>query len=79
MTQTGIPRSRGQKIFRIGMWWQVIGCGPLYLIILLSWIGVVDRDVNPVGPGILAFFSFIPSIITMIVGGVMMAREKRAQ
>lgn len=70
---------RGHKIFRFGMWWHVIGCGPLYLIIVLSWIGVVDRDVNPVGPGILAFFSFIPSIITMIVGGVMMARERRAR
>ncbi len=70
---------RGHKIFRFGMWWHVIGCGPLYLIILLSWIGVVDRDVNPIGFGMLAFFSFLPSIITRIVGGVMMAREKRPQ
>lgn len=69
--------SRGQRIFKIGMWWHVIGCGPLYVLILLSWIGVLDRDINPIGPGLLAFFSFWPSLILMIVGTVMKRREKR--
>jgi hypothetical protein len=68
---------RGQRIFKIGLWWHIIGCGPLYVLILLSMVGVVDRDINPIGPGLLAFFSFWPSLIMMIVGWVMKRREQR--
>lgn len=60
------------------MWWHIIGCGPLYVMILLSLVGVLDRDINPIGPGLLALFSFWPSLILMIVGVVMARREKRS-
>jgi hypothetical protein len=69
--------SRGQRIFKIGLWWHIIGCGPLYVLIPLSLVGVLDRDINPIGPGLLAFLSFWPSLILMIVGMVMKRREQR--
>ncbi len=68
--------SRGQRIFKIGMWWHIIGCGPLYVLILLSLIGVLGRDINPIGPGLLAFVSFWPSLGMIIVGAVMKRREQ---
>jgi hypothetical protein len=68
---------RGRLIFKIGVWWHIIACGPLYVLILLSMVGVLDRDINPIGPGLLAFFSFWPSLIMMIVGWVLKRREKR--
>jgi hypothetical protein len=69
--------SRGQRMFKIGLWWHILGCGPLYLMILLSWVGVLERDINPIGPGLLAFFSFWPSLILMIVGALKKRKESR--
>lgn len=67
----------GRRILKIGLWWHIIGCGPLYLTILLQTVGIVSEKANPIGFGLLALISFLPSIITMIVGGVMMRRERR--
>lgn len=49
----------------------VLGSGPLLAIIVLAAIGLwPDPNPNPVGPGLLAFFTFWPSIICMIIGAI---------
>ena len=59
------------RLFKIGFWMFVIGSGPLLAIIVLAGIGLwPDPNPNPIGPGLLAFFTFWPSIICMIIGAV---------
>ena len=48
-----------------------IGTGPLVTVIALAGLGLTrDPDPNPVGFGILAFLTFWPSVILMIVAFV---------
>jgi hypothetical protein len=66
------------RLFKIGFWLFVLGSGPLLAIIALAGIGLwPDPDPNPIGPGILAFLTFWPSIICMIIGVVQVARGSR--
>lgn len=59
------------RLFRIGLWLFALGCGPWLAVIVLSGIGLwPDPDPNPIGPGLLAFFSFWPSVICMGIGAV---------
>ena len=59
------------RLFKIGFWMFVIGSSPLLAIIVLAGIGLwPDPNPNPIGPGLLAFFTFWPSIICMIIGAV---------
>lgn len=59
------------RLFKFGFWMFVIGSGPLLAIIVLAGIGLwPDPNPNPIGPGLLAFFTFWPSIICMIIGAV---------
>jgi hypothetical protein len=54
---------------KIGIALVVFGWGPLLLIILLATIGLwPDPNPNPVGPGILFFFTSWPAIICLIIG-----------
>lgn len=63
------------RLFKIGFWLFVIGCGPLFCIIFLAGIGLwPDADPNPIGPGLLAFLTFWPSIICMVIGVVQTRR-----
>ncbi|MBI3406100.1 MAG: hypothetical protein HY046_11660 [Acidobacteria bacterium] len=54
------------------MIWHILGCGPLYAIILLSKMGVGDPDPNPIFPGILLGVSFLPSLALMAFGVFLM-------
>lgn len=59
------------RLFKIGLWLFALGCGPLLAIIVLSGIGLwPDPDPNPIGPGLLAFFTFWPSVICMGIGAI---------
>ncbi|MGB3840197.1 MAG: hypothetical protein WA930_13940 [Rhodanobacter sp.] len=59
------------RLFKVGFWMFVLGSGPLLAIIALAAIGLwPDPNPNPVGPGLLAFFTFWPSIICMIIGAI---------
>jgi hypothetical protein len=71
-TQNADAQRRGRRLVKAGAWWHVIGCGPLYVTILLAGIGVLPRDINPIGLGLLAFFSFLPSLALVALGAGMM-------
>lgn len=70
--------SRMPKIFWWGVALFVLGTGPLIAIIIAAELGLTrDPNPNPIGPGLLAFVTFWPSIILMIVGVVKKFRGSR--
>ena len=65
------PKFRFSRLTWTGLILLLLGSGPLLAVILLAGLGLTkDPNPNPVGFGILAFFTFWPSIILMIVGFV---------
>ena len=51
---------------RVGLGLFILGCGPLILIIVAAAIGLwPDPNPNPIGPGLLAFLTFWPSVICL--------------
>ncbi len=68
------PESRKfrlSRLFWVGAILFVLGSGPLLTIIVLSSLGLTkDPNPNPVGFGILAFLTFWPSVVLMIIGAV---------
>ena len=56
----------------------VLGWGPLLAIILLAGIGLwPDPNPNPIGPGLLFFFSFWPALACMLIGLVRVLKKRR--
>jgi hypothetical protein len=54
---------------RIGLFLVVFGWGPLWAIVLLASIGLwPDPNPNPIGPGLLFFFTFWPAAICLCIG-----------
>jgi hypothetical protein len=54
---------------RIGLGMLVLGSGPLLAIVLLAAIGLwPDSNPNPIGPGLLFFFTFWPSVVCLAIG-----------
>ena len=73
------PDRRISRTLIIGLALFVIGSGPLLTVILLASLGLTkDPNPNPVGFGILAFFTFWPSMILMIVGVIRTISRMRA-
>jgi hypothetical protein len=65
------PKFRLSRLFWIGLILFILGSGPLLTVILLAWLGVTKYpNPNPVGFGMLAFLTFWPSVILVIVGVV---------
>lgn len=59
----------GNLWIKIGLTLVVLGWGPLLAIILLAAIGLwPDPDPNPIGPGLLFFFTAWPAIICLGIG-----------
>jgi hypothetical protein len=57
--------------FRAGVILLLLGTGPLLLVILAAALGLLsDPNPNPVGPGLLAFLTFWPAVILIVVGVV---------
>jgi hypothetical protein len=55
----------------------VFGWGPLWVIVLLAAIGLwPDPNPNPIGPGLLFFFTFWPAVICVGIG-VFQVRRRR--
>jgi hypothetical protein len=54
---------------RIGIALVAVGWTPLLLIILLAEVGLwPDPNPNPIGPGLLFFFTAWPAIICLAIG-----------
>jgi hypothetical protein len=57
------------RLVQIGLGLFVFGCGPLLFIIGVAAVGLwPDPHPNPIGPGLLAFFTFWPSVICIVIG-----------
>ena len=68
----------GSRLVRIGLVLLVVGTGPLLFIIVAAAVGLwPDPNPNPIGPGLLFFFTFWPAVICLIVGIVRVRRRRR--
>jgi hypothetical protein len=64
---------------RIGLALLVLGSGPLWTIILLAALGWwPDPNPNPIGPGLLFFFTVWPAIICLGVGVLRVRSSRRS-
>jgi hypothetical protein len=66
---------------RVGLGLLVLGSGPLVAIILLAELGLwSDPNPNPIGPGLLFFFTFWPAVLCVGIGvaRVWLNRRRRA-
>jgi hypothetical protein len=74
------PQFTLTRLFWIGLALLAAGIGPLLAIGLAAALGLLsDPNPNPIGPGLLAFFTFWPAVI-MIAWGLIasVARYRRA-
>jgi hypothetical protein len=56
---------------KVGLALLCIGGGPLLFIIVASAVGLwPDPNPNPIGPGLLFFFTFWPAVISIVIGVV---------
>ena len=66
------------RYFLVGAPLLVFGTGPLLTVILLASLGLTrDPNPNPVGFGILAFLTFWPGVILLVLG-FLTSRRRRA-
>ena len=66
------------RYFVAGALLFLIGTGPLLTVILLARLGLTrDPNPNPVGFGILAFLTFLPSVLLMVLGFLTWRRRER--
>jgi hypothetical protein len=79
-------RSDGMKDYLQSRWIRAalviagIGWTPLFGIILLAHLGIwPDPNPNPIGPGLLFFFTAWPAIICLVVGIVQVKRSAGAR
>ena len=77
------PRFKLTRLFWIGLALLVLGTGPLLAIVLAAELGLLnDPNPNPIGPGLLAFFTFWPAVIMIVwglVASLLRYRKARAQ
>lgn len=82
MSQTAATSQRKRRTSRvlwIGLALFALGIGPLLTIILLANLGLTrDPDPNPIGLGILAFLTFWPSVILIVIGIARTVSNRRA-
>ena len=72
------PGFRLSRLFWIGLALLVLGTGPLLLIVVAAELGLTsDPNPNPIGPGLLAFFTFWPAVILIVWGLVASALRSR--
>ena len=74
------PRFKLTVVFWIGLALLVLGTGPLLLIVVAAELGLTsDPNPNPIGPGLLAFFTFWPAVIMIAWGLVASVLRYRRQ
>ena len=70
---------RMSRFLWIGLLLLGVGTGPLLMVILAAQLGLTrDPNPNPVGFGILALFTFWPSVLLIVVGIVRTRSKRRA-
>jgi hypothetical protein len=58
-------------LWKVGFWMLILGTGPLLLIIAAAELGLLsDPNPNPIGPGLLMFFTFWPAVICLGIGTI---------
>ena len=62
------PSFKLSVLFWIGLAVLAIGSGPLLLIGAAASLSIGDPNPNPIGPGLLAFFTFWPALILIGAG-----------
>jgi hypothetical protein len=66
------------RLVKIGLGLLIVGTGPLLFIVLAAALGLwPDPNPNPIGPGLLAFITFWPALICIVIG-VSRARGRKA-
>ena len=69
MTVSKPMRFRDSRLIRTGLALLIIGSTPLFAIIIAARLGLTsDPNPNPVGPGMLVFLTFWPSIGLILAG-----------
>jgi len=64
---------------KIGLGLLVVGAAPLLFIIIAATLGLwPDPTPNPIGPGLLFFFTFWPAVICIVIGVVRVRMRNRA-
>ena len=67
----------GNRLFKIGAIIALIGWTPLLSIGLLAEAGLwPDPNPNPIGPGLLFFFTFWPAVICLGIGVFQVWRDR---
>ena len=67
-----------EGLVRVGLGLLIFGSGPLLAIIVLAAVGVwPDPNPNAIGPGLLAFLTFWPGVICLILGVARVKQRKR--
>ena len=68
------------RLVQVGLGLLILGTGPLFFIIVAAEIGLwPDPNPNPLGPGLLAFLTFWPSVICLGIGIARVGCEGRAE
>jgi hypothetical protein len=63
---------------KAGILLVVIGWGPLFTIAGLYALGLLsDPNPNPIGPGLLFFFTFWPAVLFLMIGAFQVLRPRR--
>lgn len=78
----GIMKNRylRNRMIQIGLALVIFGWGPLWIIVLLAAIGLwPDPNPNPIGPGLLFFFTAWPVIICLAIGIFQVRRINRLE
>jgi len=63
------------RLFKIGAIIALTGWSPLLAIVFLATMGLLHKP-NPIGPGLLFFFSFWPAVICLGIGAFQVWRSR---
>ena len=64
---------------RVGLGLLIVGTAPLVFIIVAAAVGLwPDPNPNPIGPGLLFFFTFWPAVLCIVVGVIRVRLAQRA-
>jgi hypothetical protein len=61
---------------KIGIILFALGSSPLLAVIGFDALGLIEAG-NPIGPGILAFLTFWPSIVLIIIGSILTNKKNK--